>query len=427
MIRERKGEPTRATARAPRGRIARGLRWVGVMGLVLLAVGGSYVLVLGATIWSVSHQIYHPLPPAAATPTASVAESNLPEVIVPVLAPPTLTPIAPFTPPAILAAPAAGSPPADAAALPPGRINILVLGIDTRSELNDPLARSDTLIVLSVDPQAQTAGILSVPRDLQVSLPGYGLQKINAAYFFGEADKLPGGGPGLALTAVSQLLDVAIPYYVTVDFAGFRTIVDELGGIDLYVPEAIDDPLYPGPYNSYIDVQFAPGCQHLDGERALEYARTRHGDSDFARSERQQQVIKAIRAQALALNVLPQYVSLLSGLGDSITTNIPPEQQWALAQVAGQIGSGDVYTAQLDYNSLLAVPGTTNFVLWHARAAPLLDWFFGRGTYMDAHPGSLPPVVGSAAADADGLPTAARLIPGESASVRDPLLAGSCP
>ena len=119
--------------------------------------------------------------------------------------------------------------------------------------MNDPLARSDTLIVLSVDPQAKTAGILSVPRDLQVYLPGYGLQKINAAYFFGEADRLPGGGPGLALATVSQLFDVPIPYYITVDFDGFRKVVDELGGIDLYVPEAIDDPLYPGPYNSYME------------------------------------------------------------------------------------------------------------------------------------------------------------------------------
>ncbi|HMA32879.1 MAG TPA: LCP family protein [Chloroflexia bacterium] len=279
---------------------------------------------------------------------------------------------------------------ADAAEeLPAGRTNILVLGTDKRAELGTDAARSDTLIIISVDPQWKTAGILSIPRDLQVPLPPYGLQKINAAYFFGEYNKLPGGGATLAVPTVSKFFQVPIQYYVAINFEGFQKVIDTIGGIDVYVPDTIDDPEYPGPYNSYIHVHFDAGCQHLDGEHALQYARTRHADSDFGRARRQQQVIRAVREKALTLNMLPRYTDLLGQLGDSIETNIPPEQQLAFAQLGGEIKGPDIYTAQIDNTMVRVVDDTGALALRWDRAKPMLDWFFGRGAYKTLRPGTI--------------------------------------
>ncbi len=350
-------------------------RWVlgGVILVVLLVAG--YVGSLGYALVSTSARIYRgTLPPLAtrteaASPTPAPARTQAPGE-------------ATWTPPEV-------DSPTPVEALPPGRINILVMGTDKRTELQEEAARSDTLIVISVDPQWKTAGILSIPRDLQVPVPGYGLQKINAAYFFGEYDKIPGGGPALAVPTVQQYFGVPIKYYVTINFDGFQKIVDMMGGIDINVPRAIDDPEYPGPYNSYIHVHFDAGCQHMDGTQALEYARTRHADSDFGRALRQQQVIRAVRIRALQLDMLPRYADLINQLGNTIETNIPPDQQWMFVQLAGQIKSSDIYQAQIGSDLVREIPNTGNLALRWDKARPLLNWFFGRGLYADLRPGTV--------------------------------------
>jgi LCP family protein required for cell wall assembly len=280
-----------------------------------------------------------------------------------------------------------------AALLPSGRFNILVLGTDKRPEEAGEPSRSDTLMVVSVDPAAKRVGVLGIPRDLQVLVPGYGWQKINAAYFLGEAYHLPGGGPGLALPTVSQLLNVPIDYYVALNFAGFEQIIDAAGGVDIDVPAPIDDPAYPGPNYSYMHIHFDAGFQHMDGAQALQYARTRHGDSDFARIGRQQQVIRALQNKLAAVNMLPRYPALLNQLGDAVETNIPPDQQFALAQLATQLGPDSLYTAQFDYNTVYPLAGTSNLGLQLGPAHRLLDWFFARGAYAGQLPGFGPPPV----------------------------------
>src|SRR5689334_11393631 len=327
------GKPTEPTGRLRRRRPIWLRLALGLFVVALVAVLG-YAGTVGYTLWGVSNHIYKPLP---TLPPQTGTQEPLPAG-----APNTPRPGEPTWTPDLAATAEPVEP------LPPGRINILVLGTDKRAELGGEAARSDTLILLSVDPKWKTAGILSIPRDLQVTIPGYGLQKINAAYFFGEYNKIPGGGPALAVPTVQKFFNVPIDYYVSVNFAGFQKIVDEVGGIDVYVPQMIDDPEYPGPYNSYIHVHFDAGCQHMDGEEALEYARTRHADSDFGRALRQQQVIKAAREKALQLNMLFRYNDVLSRLGDAIETNIPPDLQWTFAQLAGQISGSDIYTAQID-------------------------------------------------------------------------------
>jgi LCP family protein required for cell wall assembly len=387
---------TSGSGKAHRRRFPIWLRWALISLLVVLACIFGYAGVAYSNIHDFQVKIYAGTQPPLPTEYAGVIGAT-PEPARPTPRPgePTWTPY-PTTAPA----------PADAAepteVLPPGRINILVLGTDKRTELQEDAARSDTLIIISVDPQWKTAGILSVPRDLQVPVPGHGLQKINAAYFYGEYDKLPGGGPTLTVPTVQRFFRVPIQYYVSINFDGFEKVIDELGGIDLYVPQEIDDPQYPGPYNSYIHVHFDAGCQHMNGTQALEYARTRHADSDFGRALRQQQVIKAAREKALQLDMLFRYNDVLNQLGDAVETNIPPDLQWTFAQLAGQIQTSDVYTAQIDANMVREVADTGELQLRQDKAKPMLDWFFGRGAYARLKPGTVLTPIASPTALAAG-------------------------
>src|SRR3972149_11674817 len=117
------------------------------------------------------------------------------------------------------------------------RVTILVMGLDYRDwEAGDP-PRSDTMVLFTLDPLTNTAGMLSIPRDMWVNIPGHDYAKINTAYFLGEAENLPGGGPGLAVETVQQFLGVPINYYAQVDFNAFVRFIDELGGVNITVEE----------------------------------------------------------------------------------------------------------------------------------------------------------------------------------------------
>ncbi len=167
--------------------------------------------------------------------------------------------------------------------LPKDRVSILLLGVDQRDDERRAgvPSRSDTLVVVTADPVAKTGGVLSIPRDLWVSIPGgYQNNKINVAHFLGEMNKLPGGGPGLAKRTIEANFGIPTQYYVRANFRGFEMIIDALGGIDIDVPIHIIDRQYPTEDYGYITVEFFPGLQHMDGVRALQYARTRH-DTDI--------------------------------------------------------------------------------------------------------------------------------------------------
>ncbi len=162
------------------------------------------------------------------------------------------------------------------------RLTLLLLGVDRRE---DEYSRSDTIILVNIDPVEKTARMLSIPRDLKVIIPGFGSQKINAAYAFGDAnDNVPGGGPGLMMRTIEQNFGIDIDFYAEVDFNGFVKIVDTVGGVTLDVPYPIRDNEYPGPANQYMRIYFPSGWQHMTGERVLQYARTRHDDGDGRRS-----------------------------------------------------------------------------------------------------------------------------------------------
>lgn len=199
-------------------------------------------------------------------------------------------------------------------------LNFLLVGVDRRSP--DEIYRTDTVILANVDLRARRATVISIPRDLVVSIPGFYPDRINAAYALGETNKLAGGGLKLLRDTVERNFMVRIHHYATVDFNCFRGTVDALGGVTLTVPERIHDPSYPTDDYGYKTVTFEPGRHRLDGERALEYARTRYADTDFGRMRRQQQIITALKEQALqvaGLGALPEAARACNGMSSDLS------------------------------------------------------------------------------------------------------------
>lgn len=227
------------------------------------------------------------------------------------------------------------------------RINILVMGLDNRlDDAPGTPGRTDTFFILTVDPYSKTAGIFYIPRDVLVEIPngegGYVQNRINVAYELGEFTYkgYPGGGPGLAKDTVEHNFDIPIDYYVVLNWQNFIDLIDELGGIDIDVPEYAFDPAY-NECNAcpVYPVEFLPGPQHMDGQRVLAYARIRASDNDFKRIERQQLVIRATAEKALALDLfLPnRALSLYRRFKDAVKTDISDFLIPGLARLAQQI------------------------------------------------------------------------------------------
>ncbi|MBX3012686.1 MAG: LCP family protein [Caldilineaceae bacterium] len=241
-------------------------------------------------------------------------------------------------------------PPAASVAMAP--INVLLLGTDDRPDEVGP-ARTDTIILLTLDPQSHTAGMLSLPRDLWVPIAGATYNaKINTAYSIGEQRNPNGGGPQLIMDTVSQLIGRPIDYYVRINFQGFVQVVDLLGGIDIMVPTVIHDEEYPTADYGVETFHLDPGLQHLDGQTALKFARTRHVDDDYGRSRRQQDVIRAVIDKVLSANMIPTLLPkawmLISTMRSSIDTNIPLFVQYELAGYMSQAALQEIRQDVLD-------------------------------------------------------------------------------
>jgi LCP family protein required for cell wall assembly len=268
------------------------------------------------------------------------------------------------------------------------RINILVLGIDRRDDEEGPW-RTDTMIVATFDPKTRSAGMLTIPRDLYVPIPapGAGENRINTANFYGDSSKYPGGGPALAKKTVEYNFAIPIHYYVVVDFDGFRNVIDALGGIEIDVAEAIDDPEYPTEDYGVTHLQIPAGRQHMDGDMALKYARSRKSTSDFDRSRRQMQVILAARDKALKINALAQAPQLLAQLSGALETDMPPEQILALAPLVAQVRPDNIKSRSIDLNMTYEIRLNTGAdVLWPNREAigALIQEMFSAGAETSA-------------------------------------------
>lgn len=211
------------------------------------------------------------------------------------------------------------------------RINVVMLGIDQRS---DEPTRADTIILASLDFEHNKAYVLSVPRDLYVDVPGFQYWKINAAYSIGENPKHSkdvGGGIGLMITTLRSDFGIDIDAFGVLNFNGFVEGVDRLGGIDIIVPKKLVDRKYPEG-TKYTRVAFEKGPQHMNGGRALKYARIRHVDSDFGRIGRQQQVLLAVQQKARNPAMILRAPTLLNVVKGNFTTSLGLSDQVRLAR-----------------------------------------------------------------------------------------------
>ncbi|CAN5509257.1 LCP family protein [soil metagenome] len=222
-------------------------------------------------------------------------------------------------------------------------IHILLLGVDTRpSETSE--GRSDTMIVVRIDPVVKRVDMFSIPRDLAVNIPGFANGvKVNSAYSWGFSYGIEGGGPALVAQTIELNFGIVIDYYATVDIPGLEHIVNTLGGVIIDVDVQLTDDQYPTEDFGYTRAYFPSGLQELDGVQAVQYARTRHADGDFRRSERQHQLLIAIRDRFLEAGLITRLPDLIGDLRDSVRTDLTPRQVFSLASLAQDIEREDIW------------------------------------------------------------------------------------
>jgi LCP family protein required for cell wall assembly len=232
------------------------------------------------------------------------------------------------------------------------QVNILVMGLDRRPSEGDLPTRTDTMFVINVDGATDSARMMGIPRDLYVEIPtqdgsGYYEERINTAFVTGEREDYPGGGPGLVKDVIEHNFPgLEIDHHVVIDFEGFIELIDSLGGVDIYVEEEINDPYYsetelPGDYTP---LHFPVGEQHMDGQTALNYSRTRFDSSDLDRIRRQQQVIFAAIDKALEQRLVNpgSLAGLWDDYKDTIDTDINDIQAPGFAALASQISPAEI-------------------------------------------------------------------------------------
>ena len=330
-------------ARPSVGRI---IFWV----IALVVAAGFFIFMRGfITCWELTS--LDGAPPDSCNSSASV----LPALVLNAKG----TPIKPVIPTAGVAAPAVRAPFWDGGS----RINIVFFGLrgGDPSQEDCPLC-TDTIILFSVDPVSKTAGMISIPRDLWVNIPGFGFSRINTAWTDGEVSKLPGGGPGLAMKTVSQLMGVPIQYYAQVDFDTFVAFINTIGGVDIRPYETLRlDPLGNGK-DKFILTK--GGIRHLDGALALAYARCRDQDQcgatggDLDRSKRQQQVILAIRNKVLNPANFPSLIvqapTFYKTFGGGIRTNMSLNDGIKLAYLMKNIPLNSIKSVVFGNNDLVS-------------------------------------------------------------------------
>lgn len=262
-------------------------------------------------------------------------------------------------------------PVAPAAALPPtwdgaSRVTILLMGVDTEVVIDaqgqvspDRVgpARSDTMILLTIDPQSKTAGMMSIPRDLWVNIPGFGYGRINTAYYNGEANKLPGGGPELAMRTVEQVIGVPVQYYAQMEFWAFTRLIEDMGKVNVFIEKKITiDPMGPGADK----IMLSAGWHKLGGVEALGYVRQRHTDGgDVDRSKRQQNLIMAVRDHVMNPANFPTILAnapdIYNEIQSGVKTNLTFDDIMRLGMLAKDIPPENIKRGVIDYTMVQLV------------------------------------------------------------------------
>lgn len=253
----------------------------------------------------------------------------------------------------------------EAAPVAVGRTTVLIVGVDARPGQSVAQHLTDSIIVLSVNPQTGAAGMLSIPRDLKVRPSSLNSEvKINMVHPIGEARGVPGGGPVFLSDAISELIGYPIDYYVRINFEGFTQVIDLVGGVDIDVPYAISDPEYPDQNYGFDPLYIPAGRQHMDGALALKYARTRHADNDYMRAGRQQQVIMALKDKLMEPgqleSLLPRLPRLAIAMANSVQTNMPIDKAIALARLADKVDLDNMTRVVIDQKMGTVDPNDPN-------------------------------------------------------------------
>jgi polyisoprenyl-teichoic acid--peptidoglycan teichoic acid transferase len=229
-----------------------------------------------------------------------------------------------------------------------GRVNIILLGLDRRPNDGEG-TRSDSMLLLSIDQDSQTANMMSIPRDLWVKVPGYGNNRINTSYFFGDQTRPGKGGPPLVKETLKQNFGVEVHYFVEIDFNGFRSIIDALGGVIIDVKKPLIDYEYPTEDFGIKRLYIPAGLQRMNGQTALEYARSRHADSDIGRNQRQQEVLLAIREQGINLGLLTN-TQLQNALIGTVKTDMTAGDIFSLGRLAATMRRDTIKQFSIDAN-----------------------------------------------------------------------------
>jgi polyisoprenyl-teichoic acid--peptidoglycan teichoic acid transferase len=241
-------------------------------------------------------------------------------------------------------------------------VNILLAGSDRRATGS---YRTDTLIIVSIRPRDGVVTLISLPRDLFVYIPGWTMQRINAAYLHGEVVRYPGGGEGLLKDTILYNLGIPIEHVAMVEFNGFMGIVDTLGGVDIpmvcsYTDWRMIDPELPvNDPKSWELYTVGPGIVRMDGELALWYARSRLKSSDFDRGRRQQEILRAMFQRGLQLDMIPRIPDLYSQMRHMIQTDMSLSTILELAPLALKMDSAQIRSYYLNTGNKTVIHWTS--------------------------------------------------------------------
>lgn len=224
------------------------------------------------------------------------------------------------------------------------RVNILLLGGDSRGMAKNELPRSDSIMLASIDPVTKKAHLFSILRDTYVKIPGEGEDRINTA--------ITTGGPNLAMKTVGDLLGIPVQYYVYTDFKGFIALIDAIGGIEIDVEK---DMKYSDSEDNHVyDINLKKGLQHLDGKTALQYVRFRHDAlSDFSRTERQRKFLTAVAQKMQTTSSLIKLPKILNAMDPYIDTNLSVTDMLKLGSLGFEAKADGIVSSQLPPSDLL--------------------------------------------------------------------------
>jgi LCP family protein required for cell wall assembly len=277
------------------------------------------------------------------------------------------------------------------------QVNLLLMGYGGAE--NDAPYLTDTMMVVEIDPASHRLVEASIPRDLQVGIQAFANgqtydNKINTAYEVGMYDNYWHGkkpqytgikdrGGNLAMDTVSQVTGIHFDGYMALDFKAFRQVVDALGGVDVCLPSALDDNQYPNYHDGYManGIHFKAGCQHVNGEQALELARSRHAvqageASDFARVKRQQLLLNAIRKKATSIDAITRAGPLMDALQQDFSTDLTLTDLRIIYGWSKQVSDSSIGRVAVDTSNLVFVCG--NYILCPLdQTYGMMHWYFG--------------------------------------------------